>query len=86
MEREAEKVPNQMPILVLGNHRDMGHHRTVTAERANSMADSLQRERLVKNDGPEYLYYMCIYTVYSITIHVYVYIFSIYHEYIALAF
>ncbi|XP_070176938.1 rab-like protein 6 isoform X2 [Littorina saxatilis] len=45
VEREIEKVPSQIPILVLGNHRDMGHHRTVTEERANSLADSLTRER-----------------------------------------
>lgn len=53
VEREAEKVPHQIPILVLGNHRDMGHHRTVTAERANSMAESLQKERLVGNCKPD---------------------------------
>ncbi|KAL8612132.1 hypothetical protein ACOMHN_021945 [Nucella lapillus] len=45
VEREVEKVPNHIPVLVLGNHRDMGHHRTVTADKANSLAETIQAGR-----------------------------------------
>ncbi|CAG5135666.1 unnamed protein product, partial [Candidula unifasciata] len=45
VEREIEKVPSQLPVLVLGNHRDMGHHRTVTEEKANFLVEQYQRDR-----------------------------------------
>ncbi|XP_005103241.1 rab-like protein 6 isoform X2 [Aplysia californica] len=45
VEREMEKVPSHLPVLVLGNHRDMGHHRTVTEEKANYFVEQCQRER-----------------------------------------
>ncbi|XP_059150976.1 rab-like protein 6 isoform X2 [Physella acuta] len=45
VEREMEKVPSQLPILVLGNHRDMGHHRTVTEEKARYLVEQFQRDR-----------------------------------------
>lgn len=47
MEREIEKVPEQLPVLVLGNHRDMGHHRTVTEEKARYLVEQCQRDRQV---------------------------------------
>ncbi|BFZ05707.1 hypothetical protein BsWGS_08746 [Bradybaena similaris] len=45
VEREIEKVPSQLPVLVLGNHRDMGHHRTVTEEKAHFLVDQYQKDR-----------------------------------------
>ncbi|XP_048773492.1 rab-like protein 6 isoform X2 [Ostrea edulis] len=34
VENEMEKIPVHIPVLVLGNHRDMGHHRTVLEDKA----------------------------------------------------
>ncbi|XP_078325014.1 rab-like protein 6 isoform X2 [Crassostrea virginica] len=34
VEKEMEKIPAHIPVLVLGNHRDMGHHRTVMEDKA----------------------------------------------------
>lgn len=43
IEREIVKIPCHIPVLVLGNHRDMGHHRTVLEDKAVYFVDSLQR-------------------------------------------
>ncbi|RUS87074.1 hypothetical protein EGW08_005150, partial [Elysia chlorotica] len=51
IERELEKVPVQLPVLVLGNHRDMGHHRTVIEDKARYMVEqqcSESRKGLVR--------------------------------------
>ena len=45
VEREMEKVPDSLPVLVLGNHRDMGHHRTVSEEKARYFVEQCQRAR-----------------------------------------
>lgn len=46
IEREVEKVPEHIPVLVLGNHRDMGHHRTVAEDKARYFCHHY--DRLVK--------------------------------------
>lgn len=43
IEREIEKVPSHIPVLVLGNHRDMGHHRTVTEDKARYFCNHFDR-------------------------------------------
>lgn len=43
VEREMEKVPPHIPVLVLGNHRDMGHHRTVLEDKARYFCTNLER-------------------------------------------
>ncbi|KAB7504957.1 Rab-like protein 6 [Armadillidium nasatum] len=41
IKREIEKVPNHIPILVLGNMRDMGHHRVVSMDDVQYFIESL---------------------------------------------
>lgn len=43
IEREIERIPSHIPVLVLGNHRDMGHHRTVIEDKARYFCLHLQR-------------------------------------------
>lgn len=43
VERELIKIPKHIPVLVLGNHCDMSHHRTVTADIAMAFIDGVQR-------------------------------------------
>ncbi|XP_013785997.1 rab-like protein 6 isoform X2 [Limulus polyphemus] len=43
VQRELPKVPTNIPVLVLANHRDMGHHRTVTEDQVRFYVDSLER-------------------------------------------
>ncbi len=43
IEREMEKVPCHIPVLVLGNHRDMGHHRTVIEDKVRYFVDNVNR-------------------------------------------
>ncbi|XP_046670212.1 rab-like protein 6 [Homalodisca vitripennis] len=45
VERELIKIPIHIPVLVLGNHCDMSHHRTVTADIVMSYIDSVQRPK-----------------------------------------
>lgn len=41
VQRELPKVPSHIPVIVLGNHCDMSHHRTVTADHVTYFIDSL---------------------------------------------
>jgi hypothetical protein len=43
IERELLKVPSGLPVLVLANHRDMGHHRTVTEDKVRYFIEELDR-------------------------------------------
>jgi len=43
VERELLKVPDTIPILILANHRDMGHHRTVTDDQVRTHIEHLER-------------------------------------------
>ncbi|KAK3092965.1 hypothetical protein FSP39_009445 [Pinctada imbricata] len=52
VEREIEKVPPHIPILVLGNHRDMGDHRTVMEDKARYFCRHLDRHE----DSPQVRY------------------------------
>lgn len=42
VQRELPKIPNHIPVIVLGNHCDMSHHRTVTPDHVTYFIDSLQ--------------------------------------------
>ncbi|XP_020291966.1 rab-like protein 6 [Pseudomyrmex gracilis] len=41
IQRELPKIPSHIPVIVLGNHCDMSHHRTVTADHVTYFIDSL---------------------------------------------
>ncbi|KAL7303538.1 hypothetical protein TKK_0003701 [Trichogramma kaykai] len=41
VQRELPKVPSHIPVIVLGNHCDMSHHRTVTSDHVTYFIESL---------------------------------------------
>ena len=43
IEREIVKVPAHIPVLVVGNQLDMGHHRKVSAEKCIGFLEHLDR-------------------------------------------
>ncbi|CAL1285572.1 unnamed protein product [Larinioides sclopetarius] len=43
VQKELPLIPHHIPVLVLSNHRDMGHHRTVTEDQVRFFIDSLER-------------------------------------------
>lgn len=43
VERELPKIPTHIPVLVVGNHRDMHHHRTVDELKCRFFIESLNR-------------------------------------------
>lgn len=43
IQRELPLVPHHIPVLILANHRDMGHHRTVTEDQVRFYIESLDR-------------------------------------------
>lgn len=45
VQRELPKIPGHIPVIVLGNHCDMAHHRTVTADMVSYFVDTLGSER-----------------------------------------
>ncbi|KAL0112785.1 hypothetical protein PUN28_012212 [Cardiocondyla obscurior] len=47
VQRELPKIPSHIPVIVLGNHCDMSHHRTITADHVTYFIDSLE-ERIAQ--------------------------------------
>lgn len=43
IERELPKIPNHIPVLVIGNHRDMNHHRNIDELKCKYFLENLKR-------------------------------------------
>lgn len=43
VERELPKIPTHLPVLIVGNHRDMHHHRTVDELKCRFFLEALNR-------------------------------------------
>lgn len=43
IQSELPKIPKEIPVLLVANHRDQGHHRTVSAEQVMAFIDGLDR-------------------------------------------
>ncbi|KAK0404280.1 hypothetical protein QR680_017380 [Steinernema hermaphroditum] len=50
--REIKNVPGNVPVCVVGNHRDMGHHRQVTEDMCRTFIDSFHRTNLPQGRSP----------------------------------
>ncbi|CAH1393391.1 unnamed protein product [Nezara viridula] len=44
VEKEIRKIPDNIPVLILGNHCDMSHHRTINVETVYFFIESLEKE------------------------------------------
>lgn len=43
--REMPKVPGEIPVLLLGNHCDMGHHRVISKDQIQGFIEDASRNR-----------------------------------------
>lgn len=45
IEKEIENIPKNIPIIILGNHKDQGHHGVaVNEEKVKSFIETIERE------------------------------------------
>lgn len=49
IQNEIPKIPKHLPILIINNHRDMGHHRSITQDQVRTYIQTLDRSSL--SDG-----------------------------------
>ncbi|XP_073990564.1 rab-like protein 6 isoform X2 [Rhodnius prolixus] len=45
VQKEMERIPEQIPVVVVGNHCDMSHHRTVNQDTVTYFIETVQRNR-----------------------------------------
>lgn len=43
IQNELPKIPKTIPILIIANHRDQGHHRTISPEQVKAFIEGLDR-------------------------------------------
>ena len=43
--RELPKIPKEIPVLLLGNHCDMGHHRVISKDQVQSLVEEMSNGR-----------------------------------------
>lgn len=44
IQSEMPKIPKHLPVLIVANHRDQGHHRTVSLEQVKAYIEGLSRD------------------------------------------
>nr|XP_018902785.1 PREDICTED: rab-like protein 6 [Bemisia tabaci] len=48
VQRELDRIPDSIPVLVVGNHCDMAHHRTVSADQVSFYCEQLVRKAPIR--------------------------------------
>lgn len=43
IQAELPKIPKHIPVLIIANHRDQGHHRTISSEQVKAFIEGLDR-------------------------------------------
>lgn len=43
IQNELPKIPKSIPVLIIANHRDQGHHRTISPEQVKAFIEGLDR-------------------------------------------
>lgn len=68
VEKELPKIPHNIPVLILANHRDMGHHRIITQDEVVTFVHHLERSVCIRFNNVIYIYNINIDKKYQATL------------------